>query len=44
MRNNDRELVPNFLFFYRYGDKPKEDIVIADSGVLPVDVIEHAEL
>ncbi|KAG2234653.1 peptidyl-prolyl cis-trans isomerase B2 [Thamnidium elegans] len=27
-----------------YGDKPKVDIVIADSGVLPVDAIEHAEL
>ena len=25
-------------------DKPKVDIVIADSGALPVDVVEHAEL
>ncbi|KAL9539517.1 Peptidyl-prolyl cis-trans isomerase cyp8 [Mucor bainieri] len=27
-----------------YRDKPKVDIVIADSGALPVDVVEHAEL
>ncbi|GAN11742.1 cyclophilin B [Mucor ambiguus] len=27
-----------------YRDKPKADIVIADSGALPVDVVEHAEL
>lgn len=29
---------------HSYRDKPKVDIVIADSGALPVDVVEHAEL
>lgn len=27
-----------------FRDRPKVDIIIADSGALPVDVIEHAEL
>ncbi|CEP19173.1 hypothetical protein [Parasitella parasitica] len=27
-----------------FRDKPKEDIIIADSGALPVHVVEHAEL